>query len=98
MPPAGAPAVAFSRWVRGVSMHDVPHRELVKDLLDLYAEPLRSALRIRQRLISDYHVHPSRIRITHATSGARDVNYISSRWLRAHLFTLNRVRDRPLET
>ncbi|WP_406234313.1 nucleotidyl transferase AbiEii/AbiGii toxin family protein [Nocardia sp. NBC_01009] len=92
-----ANAVAFSRWARGLEAHNVPHTELVKDLLRLQADPLRAALRIRDRLIQDYGIDPSRIQVVRGEEG-RDTAYPSSRWLRAHLFTLSEIRERPIET
>ncbi|WP_227998988.1 nucleotidyl transferase AbiEii/AbiGii toxin family protein [Nocardia australiensis] len=90
-------AVAFSRWSRGLETQNIPHAEMVRDLLGLQAEPLRSALRIRDRLIADYGIDPSRIQVVRGEEG-RDPTYTSSRWQRAHLFTLSEIRDHPIET
>ncbi|WP_036509317.1 nucleotidyl transferase AbiEii/AbiGii toxin family protein [Nocardia aobensis] len=91
-----ANAVAFSRWVRSESTHDLSHAELTRELLDLHAQPLRSALRIRQRLIEDYGIASDRIRLAEAKD-ERDFVYTETRWLRAHLLTLSHIREHPVE-
>ncbi|MHC9297142.1 toxin glutamine deamidase domain-containing protein [Mycobacterium sp. LTG2003] len=97
MTAAEANAVAFARWARGELTNDIPPAQLTRELLDLHAQPLRSALLIRARLISDYGVEPHRIRIVYAGEH-RHSGKAMSRWLRAHLFTLNHIRDSPIET
>ncbi|MFI9503665.1 nucleotidyl transferase AbiEii/AbiGii toxin family protein [Nocardia sp. NPDC052566] len=90
-----ANAVVFARWAENLPIDGVSHGELIRALFDLHAEPLRAALRIRQRLIQDYGIDPSRIRVAVAED-ARDVVYTETRWQRAHLFTLNQIRDLPV--
>ncbi|WP_225729888.1 MULTISPECIES: nucleotidyl transferase AbiEii/AbiGii toxin family protein [unclassified Nocardia] len=90
-----ANVVAYARWLRGESVHDIPHHEMVRELLDIHAKPLKAALAIRDRLI-ERGIDPSRIRLVHTDS--RDHFYTSSRWQRAHMFTLTHIREHPVET
>jgi hypothetical protein len=99
-PPAGmsaqqANAVAYWRLVSGRPIHGVAPEEMVSDLIDLHAQPLRDALKIRQRLIDDYHVEPGRIRLVYADA-QQEVHYQNTRWVRAHLFALKAVREDPV--
>ncbi|QIS08994.1 hypothetical protein F5544_05410 [Nocardia arthritidis] len=91
-----ANTVAYARWTRGESIHDIPHHEMVRELLELHAKPLKSALAIRDRLI-ERGIDPSRIRLAYTESG-RDHVYSESRWQRAHIFTLARLREDPVGT
>ncbi|WP_280454475.1 EndoU domain-containing protein [Nocardia brasiliensis] len=95
MTAADANTVAFWRWVHGQTVDDVPHSDMVRDLLDLHAQPFREALRYRRRLIEDFGIDPRRIRIARDREG-RGAVYLGTRWIRAHLFALSRLRDNPV--
>ncbi|MEU0874403.1 EndoU domain-containing protein [Nocardia brasiliensis] len=92
-----ANAVAFSRWARGLPAQDLTPTVLVRELLELHAQPLRTALEMRRRLIEEFSVDPRRIRLVYAKAG-RNLTYRTTRFLRAHLFTLDALRDHPIES
>ncbi|GAB2448951.1 hypothetical protein GCM10027187_15310 [Streptosporangium sandarakinum] len=91
-----ANAVAYRRMREGRPVHDGDPTRLAEDLLDLHAEPFRDALKMRSRLIEDYGVAPERIRLAYA-DGSQDVHYSNTRWVRAHLFALDAIRENPVE-
>lgn len=91
-----ANAVALWRAVKGKPAVAADPRELVDDLIDMHAQPLRDALAMRTRLIDDYGIDPSRIRITSGGTHAEDASYGQTRWQRAHIFTMARLREDPV--
>lgn len=84
------------RSVKGRPVHGVDPAELASDLLDIRVQPLRDALSMRHTLIHDYGIAPHRVRLAYA-DGTQNVHYGDTRWVRAHLFALDAIRNAPDE-
>ncbi|HET6215134.1 MAG TPA: hypothetical protein VFE14_19880, partial [Micromonosporaceae bacterium] len=91
-----ADAVALWRAHQGKPVTGVEPAELANDLIDIYTQPLRDALSMRQKLIDDYGVAPHRVRVAYGGLPETDTRYGESRWQRAHMLALARIRDNPV--
>ncbi|PPK65260.1 hypothetical protein V5P93_003698 [Actinokineospora auranticolor] len=89
-----ANAAAYWRQSNGLPRTDSSADTVTRDLVDMQAQPLRDAIKMRQRLIDDHGIDPSRIRLVHDDGKDKGV-YGDSRWVRAHLLTLDAIRDNP---
>ncbi|WP_433180107.1 hypothetical protein [Actinoallomurus sp. CA-150999] len=92
-----ANAVAAWHGMRGEPTRGHSPEQLINDLVDLHAQPLRDALAIRDRLINDHGVDPERVVLAHDGKGRRGP-YAESRFVRATLHALDPVRATPVET
>ncbi|BCJ74228.1 hypothetical protein CS0771_37720 [Catellatospora sp. IY07-71] len=66
--------------------------DLAADAIDMQVRPLAGALEMRERLIGEFGVDPSRIRLCYDDQ-PREVHYANSKFRRAHLVALPHVRD-----
>ncbi|MBF8193632.1 hypothetical protein ITP53_49750 [Nonomuraea sp. K274] len=89
-----ANTAALRRLSRGESPAAVDPATLVDDLVDLQAQPLRDALRLRERLIDDYGIEPHRIRLAYAGSSMKS-HYGQTQWMRAQLLALRAIQADP---
>ncbi len=91
-------ANALAAWhgMRGDLKGGRDWHTLEDDLVDMHAQPLRDALAIRERLIHDYGVSPERVVVVHDRLG-RWGHYRQSRWVRATILALDRIRATPVE-
>ncbi|WP_144127219.1 toxin glutamine deamidase domain-containing protein [Catellatospora sichuanensis] len=79
------------RALSGRSTDGVDPAELAADAIDLQVRPLRGALTMRERLITEFGVDPARVRLCHDDQ-PRHVHYATSKFRRAHLVALPQVR------
>ncbi|GAA1380390.1 toxin glutamine deamidase domain-containing protein [Catellatospora chokoriensis] len=79
------------RALSGRSTDGVDPAELAADAIDMQVRPLRGALAMRERLITEFGVDPARVRLCHDDQ-PRHVHYATSRFRRAHLVALPQVR------
>jgi hypothetical protein len=93
---ADANAAALWRAQQGRSAHDVAPGELVNDLLDLHAQPLRDALAMRRKLMEDFGIEPHRIRIAYDGPRGATSHHREARPQRAHLFTFRHYQRDPI--
>ncbi|WP_170213328.1 toxin glutamine deamidase domain-containing protein [Catellatospora citrea] len=79
------------RALSGRSTDGVDPAELAADAIDMQVRPLRGALAMRERLITEFGVDPARVRLCHDDQ-PRHVHYATSKFRRAHLVALPQVR------
>ncbi|GAB4060036.1 hypothetical protein GCM10028775_73940 [Catellatospora paridis] len=79
------------RALSGRSTDGVDPAELAADAIDMQVRPLRGALAMRKRLITEFGVDPARVRLCHDDQ-PRHVHYATSKFRRAHLVALPQVR------
>src|SRR5262249_37716278 len=82
------------RTLRNLPVYDVDPAALADSAVDLHALPLRQALEMRRQLIHDYGIAPERVRLVYDDQ-PRNVHFGPSRFERAHLFALERLRFDP---
>ncbi|MBB5912857.1 hypothetical protein BJY24_001724 [Nocardia transvalensis] len=89
-----ADAVALWRMLKGRPVVDVAPAELVRDLLDMHAQPLVDALAMRRNIIHEYGIAPERVRLAYGDD-MRLTQTAEHQHMRAHIRALGALRDDP---
>lgn len=84
------------RSVRGLPLDDLDPVALANHLIDMQVRPLKNALAMRDRLIREYSIDPRRVRLSYDDQ-PREVHYANSKFRRAHLVALPKVRESPVQ-